>query len=547
MIRGPEGPIKYIIDAYFNPDLDFNMLSTTKMLQDMGIWWSSKDLILRSTDDDRVVGWTYVYCGVPRITISPRDVVLAATDDREATTETLLASEAMLVHRRMGHAGIPKMRKTLGVKIEAFNCDVCRESKAKRQVSRQRQNALSLDQHDPAALWYVDVQKISPKGHDGAVMYIIAINAATRLTAAIPIKEKKNAADRMIEFTKQIKLQTGQYPREFTLDNGKEFFHFREWGKKQGIGFKPTPPRTPEPNGPSERFGGYLNEIARCALIDAGLPKTLWPLAVENAAYTINRLHQPNNKDPRPPIQKWREHWKIQDPLASAAHLKVFGCRAWVHIPKEDRTTSQKMEPRAQLGYYVGTEGDHGHVWRIWIPKSRKVVRSRDVTFDESRVYKDDYDADGIAIENPDETPIPVVPGQAAHISVRQPERQPAPEPQPDPAPQTTPNGREAPNEHVQMTPLDTTTRPREPVTPETPTATARAGLSADRRAFRQGVGEGRAAGARAPASDAGMAGHHLARPAWLARCNDSALAPASAAGSAGRLASFAALAAPCL
>jgi hypothetical protein len=56
------------------------------------------------------------------------------------------------------------------------------------------------------------------------------------------------------------------------------------------------------------------------------------------------------------------------------------------------------MKPRAYQGYYVGTEGDHGHVWRVWVPEKNRLFRSRDVTFDETRRYADDYDRDGILI-----------------------------------------------------------------------------------------------------------------------------------------------------
>ena len=77
--------------------------------------------------------------------------------------------------------------------------------------------------------------------------------------------------------------------------------------------------------------------------------------------------------------------------------------------------------------------------------------------------------------------------------------------------------------------------------------APARAGLSAHRRALRQGAAEGRPPGAGAGARFARVAGRGLARAARLARCEDGADAPAPARGGGGRISGLAALAAACL
>jgi hypothetical protein len=40
-----------------------------------------------------------------------------------------------------------------------------------------------------------------------------------------------------------------------------------------------------------------------------------------------------------------------------------------------------KMLPRAKIGRLVDHEGDHGHVYKIWMSETGEVKRSRDVTF----------------------------------------------------------------------------------------------------------------------------------------------------------------------
>ena len=63
-------------------------------------------------------------------------------------------------------------------------------------------------------------------------------------------------------------------------------------------------------------------------------------------------------------------------------HLRTFGCVAYVHRKgpaAPDRAI--KMHPRAVKGYLIGYEGLHGHIYHIWIPDLRKVMRTHDVRF----------------------------------------------------------------------------------------------------------------------------------------------------------------------
>ena len=58
-------------------------------------------------------------------------------------------------------------------------------------------------------------------------------------------------------------------------------------------------------------------------------------------------------------------------------HLRVFGCRAFIHIPKDERLKPDvKARPCIFLGY-----GHEEFGYRLWDPMSRKIVRSRDVVF----------------------------------------------------------------------------------------------------------------------------------------------------------------------
>jgi hypothetical protein len=63
------------------------------------------------------------------------------------------------------------------------------------------------------------------------------------------------------------------------------------------------------------------------------------------------------------------------------AHLKVFGCDAFVHVPTEKRS---KLDNKAIRCIFIGyKEGMKGY--KLWNPASRRIMYSRDVVFREFR------------------------------------------------------------------------------------------------------------------------------------------------------------------
>jgi hypothetical protein len=46
------------------------------------------------------------------------------------------------------------------------------------------------------------------------------------------------------------------------------------------------------------------------------------------------------------------------------------------------------MKPRAMIGYLVRFKASN--IWRIWVPKARKVISARDCIFDETSFYQSD-------------------------------------------------------------------------------------------------------------------------------------------------------------
>jgi hypothetical protein len=74
-----------------------------------------------------------------------------------------------------------------------------------------------------------------------------------------------------------------------------------------------------------------------------------------------------------------QEVWTGKKP--SLTHLKVFGCDAYVHVPKENKSKLDKKDEKCIfIGYKYGLKG-----YNLWNPETKKVVYSRDVVFREMK------------------------------------------------------------------------------------------------------------------------------------------------------------------
>ena len=113
-----------------------------------------------------------------------------------------------------------------------------------------------------------------------------------------------------------------------------------------------------------------LMEKARSMLSSAGLRQEFWAVVVDTACYLKNRSPTSALVDKTP-----YEVWSGQKP--SVAHLIVFGCEAFMHVPKEKR---RKLDNKAEkcifIGYKDGIKG-----YKLWNLLMRKVVYSRDMVF----------------------------------------------------------------------------------------------------------------------------------------------------------------------
>ena len=177
-----------------------------------------------------------------------------------------------------------------------------------------------------------------------------------------------------------VENETGLKIKRVRSDNGGEYRdnRFREFYANNGIKMEKTVRMTPQQNGVAERMNRTLNERARSMRTHAGLPKMLWAKAVNTATYLINR-------GPSIPLDGKipEEVWSGKE--VNLSHLRVFGCISYVHIDSSERS---KLDAKSNKCVFVGYGGDE-FGYRFWDYENRKIIRSRDVIFNENVMYKD--------------------------------------------------------------------------------------------------------------------------------------------------------------
>ena len=123
-----------------------------------------------------------------------------------------------------------------------------------------------------------------------------------------------------------------------------------------------------------------------CMLSHAKLPKSFLGEAMRTSVDLINfSLSVPLEGDVRERVWRWKD--------VSYDHLRVFGCKAFVHVPKDERfKLDDKAKPCIFLGYCHEEFG-----YRLRNQVNKKIIRNKDVVFLEDQLFDD-----GDKVEKPE-------------------------------------------------------------------------------------------------------------------------------------------------
>ncbi|EDN07033.1 predicted protein [Histoplasma mississippiense (nom. inval.)] len=177
----------------------------------------------------------------------------------------------------------------------------------------------------------------------------------------------------LIKVLRWIKRQFDCETKIIRIDNEKgikESDTFKDWVIELGLEIEYSSEYIHEQNGAAERAGAIITTRARTLRIESLLPQSLFPEIAIAAVYLLNRTPT-KMLGWKSPLRALKEYLHIEQ--HSCAHLRAYGCRAYAKIPNEilNRNRSQKLDPRAHIGYLVGY--DSTNIFRIWIPHLDRV------------------------------------------------------------------------------------------------------------------------------------------------------------------------------
>ena len=293
-------------------------------------------------------------------------------------------NSADLWHKCLGHISEKGLKilvgKNLLLGLKSYNLDLCEHC----IYGRQRMVSFLRGGHDRKKnvleLVHSDVfGPVNIKSLGGASYFVTFIDDASRKVWAYPMKNKSEVFGIFQKFHVAIERETNKLLKCLKTDNGGEYCSnaFKEYCNRFGMKHKKTVLGTPQHNVVAERMNQIIMEKVRSMLSNFSLEKNFWVETVRTACYLINR--SPTTALDGDILE---DVWTGKN--LNYSHLKFFGCEAFVHIPKENRT---KLDDKSMKLIFLGyVDEDFGYC--LWDLVKHKIIRRRDVIFNESEMFK---------------------------------------------------------------------------------------------------------------------------------------------------------------
>ena len=283
-------------------------------------------------------------------------------------------------HRILGHCNFNDVYKLENVvkgmeitgKVNKVNktqqCSTCIEGKS---VNSRNRNPDAKANH---ALELVHTDLVGPMNVKAKDDFKYAITFTDNFSGTIFVYFLRYKSD-TVQATEQFLADAAPYGNIKCIrsDNGGEFIssEFKLLLRKKGIRHKTSSPYSPHQNGTAERQWRTLFDMARCLLVESGLPKNLWTYAFRMATYIRNRCF--NNRTGQTPFET------LTGNKPDLSNMWIFGseCYAYKH-------NHGKLDSRCEKGVFVGHD-TNSPAYLVYYPSTGRVIKHRLVTFLENK------------------------------------------------------------------------------------------------------------------------------------------------------------------
>lgn len=208
---------------------------------------------------------------------------------------------------------------------------------------------------------------INPTSNGNKRYFITFIDDYSRKTWVYFLQEKSEAFMVFKSFKARVEKESGKYIQILRTDRGGEFnsHNFASFCESHGIRRQLTAAYTPQQNGVAERKNRTIMNMVRSMMVKRGIPKTFWAEAVNWSVHVLNRSPTLAVKNITP-----QEAWSEVRP--SVDHFRVFGCRAYAHVPNEKRT---KLDDKSVKCVFIGVS-EESKAYKLYNPITEKIIIS---------------------------------------------------------------------------------------------------------------------------------------------------------------------------
>ena len=272
------------------------------------------------------------------------------------TTHVKYTRDLQKWHSILGHCNkedVVKLEKIVdGMTIsqkDNFICEPCILGKQTKMISREPSTRATR----PLEFVSTDVcGPIDPVSCDGFRYVISFVDNFSGYIFIYFIKKKSDAANALQKILSgispigKVRYFLNLVPDSMVLklrsDNGGEYMghEFKDILLQNKIKHEQSAPHSPHQNGIAERAWHTLFETCRCLLIEAKLPKTMWPYALVTAALR-NRCYQQCTKQ--------TPHYLLTDRKPDLSNLHVFGSVCYTF-----QQNNGKLGNHSKQGVFVG-------------------------------------------------------------------------------------------------------------------------------------------------------------------------------------------------
>ncbi|CAI7782364.1 unnamed protein product [Closterium sp. NIES-53] len=282
----------------------------------------------------------------------------------------LLTHQTLLWHHRLGHPSLPRLRgmhSCLFVSCLPRSLPPLPSSLAppclpciKGQQRAAPHSSSFPPTTAPLQTLHMDVWD-TPRvtGQGGEHYFLLVVDDYTRYTTVFPLQSKADVRGVLIRWIRAVRCQLRARFREdlpilrLHSDRGGDFCSLllNDFCSAEGILRSYTLPASPQQNGIAKRHIGLVMEVVSTSMIHVVAPHFLWPFAVQYAAEQLKLWPRVSHPETSPTL-RW----------------------------------TGKLSPRTLRCVFLGFPTD-APPWQFYHRGSRRMLSSRDVTFDESACF----------------------------------------------------------------------------------------------------------------------------------------------------------------